>query len=42
MTIPELGHFIGGASRPGTSGRARPVFDPATGGTNGVGRVGFR
>ena len=27
----QLGHFVGGSRRAGTSGRAGPVFDPATG-----------
>ena len=27
----QLGHFVGGKHRPGTSGRTSPVFDPATG-----------
>jgi malonate-semialdehyde dehydrogenase (acetylating)/methylmalonate-semialdehyde dehydrogenase len=31
MTLPVVAHWIGGAERPGTSGRTAPVFDPALG-----------
>jgi len=31
MTIRELGHFVGGAVRTGTSGNHAPVFNPGTG-----------
>jgi len=30
-TTSDVGHFIGGSVRPGTSGRRQPVFNPATG-----------
>jgi malonate-semialdehyde dehydrogenase (acetylating) / methylmalonate-semialdehyde dehydrogenase len=29
--VTTIGHFVGGARQPGTSGRTGPVFDPATG-----------
>ncbi len=31
VALPTIGHWIGGAHTPGTSGRRGPVFDPATG-----------
>ncbi len=30
-TTTDVGHYIGGLARPGTSGRRQPVFNPATG-----------
>src|SRR5262245_55772225 len=31
MSTPRISHWIDGAINPGTSGRAAPVFNPATG-----------
>ena len=30
-TTADVGHWIGGARVPGTSGRSQPVWNPATG-----------
>jgi malonate-semialdehyde dehydrogenase (acetylating)/methylmalonate-semialdehyde dehydrogenase len=35
MTIPSIGHFIGGQLHAGTSTRAQDVFNPATGAVTG-------
>jgi malonate-semialdehyde dehydrogenase (acetylating) / methylmalonate-semialdehyde dehydrogenase len=35
MTIPSIGHFIGGQPHAGTSTRAQDVFNPATGAVTG-------
>ncbi len=35
MTIPSIGHFIGGQPNAGTSTRAQDVFNPATGAVTG-------
>ena len=31
MSATELGHYVGGEARPGTSGNTGPVYNPATG-----------
>ena len=34
-TVDRVGHWIGGALRPGASGRSAPVYNPATGAQSG-------